>query len=85
VVHVVDYRIGQDAREPWLAAAPLLELTLDDDSRLFVRPSGTEPKLKLYAHVRRDITPQSDLSMSLADARRAAAVLLQELATLLQR
>jgi phosphomannomutase len=85
VARVVDYRTGEAAREAWLAAAPLLELTLDDDSRLFVRPSGTEPKLKLYAHVKRDITPESDLSASLADARCAAAALLQELATLLQQ
>ena len=85
VMRVVDYRRGEAAREAWLGAAPLLELTLDDDSRLFVRPSGTEPKLKLYAHVKRDITPPSDLAVSLVDARRAAAALLPELATLLQR
>jgi len=85
VVGVNDYRAGEATREAWLAAAPLLELVLDDESRLFVRPSGTEPKLKLYAHVRRDITPKSDLSASLVDARRAAAELLQELATLLRR
>jgi phosphomannomutase len=85
VIRVVDYRTGEDSREAWLAAAPLLELTLDDDSRLFVRPSGTEPKLKLYAHVKHDITLESDLSGSLANARRAAMALLQALATLLQR
>jgi phosphomannomutase len=85
VLRVIDYRAGEEAREAWLAAAPLLELILDDDSRLFVRPSGTEPKLKLYAHVRRDITPQSELSVSLADARGAALGLLQELAMLIQR
>jgi phosphomannomutase len=85
VNRVVDYRKGEDAREAWLAAAPLIELTLDDDSCLFVRPSGTEPKLKLYAHVKRDVTPRSDFGLSLAEARCAAAALLQELATLLQR
>jgi phosphomannomutase len=85
VLRVVDYRTGEHAREAWLAAAPLLELTLDDESRLFVRPSGTEPKLKLYAHVKHELTPQRDLSSSLADARRAATALLHDLATLLQR
>ena len=84
VLRVVDYRSPEGAREAWLAAAPLLELQLDDDSRLFVRPSGTEPKLKLYAHVRRNITPQGTLASELAAARRAAAALLHELATLLQ-
>ena len=85
VVRVVDYRNCEGAPEAWLSAAPLLELQLDDDSRLFVRPSGTEPKLKLYAHVRRNITPQGKLASELGGARRAAAALLQELAKLLQR
>ena len=45
----------------------------------------TEPKLKLYGHVKRTITLESDLSSRLAEARQSAAALLQELATLLQR
>jgi phosphomannomutase len=85
VVRVVDYRVGESERPAWLGAAPLLELELADQSRLFVRPSGTEPKLKLYAHVKRDITAQSRLASSLADARRDAASLLLELSTLLRR
>jgi phosphomannomutase len=82
---VIDYRVGAAERPAWLGIAPLLELQLEDGSRLFVRPSGTEPKLKLYAHVKRTITPHSHLASSLQDARRDAAELLQELAALLQR
>jgi phosphomannomutase len=85
IVRVVDYRQGQAQRPAWLGAALLLELEIEDSSRLFVRPSGTEPKLKLYAHVRRSITPQSDLSVDLAEARHFAAELLQELEVVLQR
>jgi phosphomannomutase len=85
IVRVVDYRVDEAQRPVWLGVAPLLELELEDDSRLFVRPSGTEPKLKLYAHVKRNITLQSQLSSSLADARRDAASLLQGLALQLQR
>jgi len=85
VLGVIDYRVGEASRPAWLGSAPLLELQLDDDSRLFVRPSGTEPKLKLYAHVKRSITPQGSLASSLSDARRDAATLLQQLAALLQR
>lgn len=85
VVRCIDYRAGEAQRPAWLGAAAMLELRLDDDTRLFVRPSGTEPKLKLYGHVKRNITLESDLSSSLAEARQSAAALLQELATLLQR
>ena len=85
VVQVVDYRVGASERPAWLGAAPLLELTLEDESRLFVRPSGTEPKLKLYAHVKRNITLQSRLASALLEVRRDAASLLLELATLLRR
>ncbi|HEX2873593.1 MAG TPA: phospho-sugar mutase [Polyangiaceae bacterium] len=85
VVRCIDYRAGDAERPAWLGAAAMLELRLDDDSRLFVRPSGTEPKLKLYGHVKRSITLESDLGSSLAEARQSAAALLQELATLLQR
>lgn len=81
----IDYRSGEGERPPWLGATAMLELRLDDDSRLFVRPSGTEPKLKLYGHVKRSITLESDLAGSLLEARQSAAALLQDLATLLQR
>ncbi len=84
VVRAVNYRRGATERAPWLGAAPLLELELEDSSRLFVRPSGTEPKLKLYAHVRRSVTREVDLAHNLAAARHFAAVLLQELAAALQ-
>lgn len=85
VVSVVDYRAGEAERPAWLGAAPLVELELADESRLFIRPSGTEPKLKLYAHVKRNITPQGQLASSLAAARSDAAKLLQQLVSLLQR
>ena len=85
VVRCIDYRSGEAGRPRWLGAAAMLELRLDDESRLFVRPSGTEPKLKLYGHVKRKITLESDFARSLAEARQSAVALLQELATLLQR
>jgi phosphomannomutase len=42
-----DYRIP-GARPRWLASAELLELELEGGGRVLVRPSGTEPKLKIY-------------------------------------
>jgi phosphomannomutase len=84
VARVIDYRVGEREREPWLGAAALLELELADGSRVFVRPSGTEPKLKLYAHVRRSITLRSEFQRDLTEARRFAAALLDTIVTQLQ-
>jgi phosphomannomutase len=84
VAHLVDYRSGAGARAPWLAAAPLLELQLESGARLFVRPSGTEPKLKLYGHVRRAVTHRAQYAAALAEARRHASELLRELEAALQ-
>jgi phosphomannomutase len=83
VVRVVDYRAA-GARPVWLGAAPLLELELEDSSRLFVRPSGTEPKLKLYAHVKRTVTQRGELARDLGVARSFAAALLHGLVAALQ-
>ncbi|MDH3498539.1 MAG: phospho-sugar mutase [Acidimicrobiia bacterium] len=63
VVKHVDYRSGQESRPRWLPNAALVALDLDDESRVLVRPSGTEPKLKIYVDVRAD----RDASMSLFD------------------
>jgi phosphomannomutase len=81
----VDYRdpAGASSRPPWCGAAALVELRLSSGARLFVRPSGTEPKLKLYAHARRDITQRNELARGLEQTRRFAAALLLELERLL--
>lgn len=48
VTGFTDYRIGADERPPWLGAQSLVELQLGDSGRVLARPSGTEPKLKIY-------------------------------------
>ncbi len=48
VTEVTDYRTGASQRPPWLGAQDLVEMTLGDRGRILVRPSGTEPKLKIY-------------------------------------
>jgi phosphomannomutase len=46
---VTDYRVGAESRPPWLGAQALVQVDLGEAGRLLVRPSGTEPKLKIYA------------------------------------
>lgn len=48
VSRMVDYRAGAGERPAWLAATSLVALELEGGGRVLVRPSGTEPKLKIY-------------------------------------
>ena len=62
VVGVTDYRDGAEARPRWLPAAPLVAFALAGGSRVLIRPSGTEPKLKVYADVRAELASAADIS-----------------------
>ncbi|HSJ85532.1 MAG TPA: phospho-sugar mutase [Acidimicrobiia bacterium] len=57
VTEVTDYRLGGEERPPWLGAQDLVELTLGEEGRILVRPSGTEPKLKIYVDLSGATTP----------------------------
>lgn len=52
VVEMTDFRRGEETRPPWLGKQDLIELSLGETGRMLVRPSGTEPKLKIYADLR---------------------------------
>lgn len=52
VTGVTDYRSGGESRPAWLGEQALIELTLGTQGRVLVRPSGTEPKLKIYVDLR---------------------------------
>jgi len=54
---IKDYRLGAQERPRYLGATPLLELDLGEAGRCLIRPSGTEPKLKIYV----DLTEPTDL------------------------
>lgn len=74
VSEVTDYRQGAEARPRYLAATPLVELDLGASGRALVRPSGTEPKLKIYVDLVADRDPavataeQEQLLVARADA-----------------
>lgn len=48
VTAVTDFRTGGEQRPAWLGEQDLIELQLGNRGRVLVRPSGTEPKLKIY-------------------------------------
>jgi phosphomannomutase len=60
VEEVVDFRHGGDQRPRWLPDTDLLELRLKGGGRALARPSGTEPKFKIYVDLRAELAPQED-------------------------
>jgi phosphomannomutase len=73
VTGFTDYRQGVDDRPFWLPATPLVDLSLEGGSRVLIRPSGTEPKLKVYADVRGTAGSVDEVPAAEAEARRVAA------------
>lgn len=61
VTEVVDYRRGAAARPIWLGEQALIEMALGEHGRVLVRPSGTEPKLKIYVDLRDEPGKDPDL------------------------
>lgn len=50
-----DFRSGGEARPRWLPNTSMIGLDLEGGGRLLVRPSGTEPKLKIYVDLCVDV------------------------------
>jgi phosphomannomutase len=55
VLEVTDYRKGAESRPSYLGYAALVELLLEAGGRVLARPSGTEPKLKIYVDLSADV------------------------------
>lgn len=60
ITAMTDYRLGAGERPPWLGAQDLIELTLAELGRVLVRPSGTEPKLKIYVDLSGSTEPDHE-------------------------
>ncbi len=52
VTNTTDYRSGAEDRPRWLGETALVVLDLEPTGRVLIRPSGTEPKLKIYVDLR---------------------------------
>jgi phosphomannomutase len=61
VTGVTDFREGAGQRPRWLASTPLVGLELGPAGRALVRPSGTEPKLKIYVDRRVGLAAADDV------------------------
>jgi phosphomannomutase len=81
VTRVTDYRTGGEQRPRWLENTTLLELQLGELGRLLVRPSGTEPKLKIYVDLTRPVEHDSDVWRKEAELRAEASALADALVT----
>lgn len=79
---VTDYREGARDRPPWLSAQDLVELDLGESGRVLARPSGTEPKLKIYVDLAGE--PGEDPQTRHRDLEENAARLGSELAAALE-
>ncbi|HET9959967.1 MAG TPA: phospho-sugar mutase [Polyangiaceae bacterium] len=84
VSEIIDYRQGAETRPLWLGAASLVELKFASGTRLLARPSGTEPKLKIYADVRLGLSPRDSVSNVVSRARDRAEALANALADYMQ-
>ena len=79
VTDVTDYRHGSEFRPAWLGSQALIELTLGDSGRILVRPSGTEPKLKVYVDLNEEcgVDPH-DMNRTLTDQASELALTMGE-------
>ncbi len=80
VTRTTDYRDGAEQRPRWLPAQALVEFELGDAGRALVRPSGTEPKLKIYVDRNVAVAGVPDLGVAEGRGRSEAESIAVDLA-----
>jgi phosphomannomutase len=80
VTRVTDFRTGGERRPLWLGNTNLIELTLGERGRLLARPSGTEPKLKIYVDLKRPLPADADVWLSERELQTEAGALAEAFA-----
>lgn len=83
VTQVTDFRTGGERRPRWLENTSLVELVLGERGRILVRPSGTEPKLKIYVDLTRPVEAAADVwqkeKLLVSEAQALASAVVTEL------
>jgi phosphomannomutase len=80
VLSTTDFRVGAEDRQPWLEAHDLVILELTD-GRALIRPSGTEPKLKIYVDLRGELREGESLDTRAAELESQAQEVARALAS----
>ena len=83
VEDTTDYREGAEVRPRWLGAQALVVFHLEGGGRVLARPSGTEPKLKIYVDLRGDLEVGADVDATEAALLEKAAAAADDLAAFL--
>jgi phosphomannomutase len=85
VARAVDFAIGAGERPSYLGATNLIELDLGDMGRVLARPSGTEPKLKIYVDLTTEFPRDGAWQPAEAELIAKANTVGQELASWLMK
>jgi phosphomannomutase len=80
VVASRDYFTAAAERPTWRSVAPLVELALEREGRVLVRPSGTEPKLKIYVDLRASAAGDQSIAQQQEQARASARAIAVQMA-----
>ena len=76
---ITDYRAPSEERPPWLGVTDLIVIEMGEGSRILARPSGTEPKLKIYVDATRPVKDGEDPSRIHADLVKSAEAAVSDL------